>query len=107
MTPTNRRDFLRLAAAGTPGLRQGPWKLIFAPDPKAKTKVQLYNLDEDLGETHNLAAQKPELVAELSALMEKLIVQGRSTPGAVQTNDVNVIRYPRAAPAAPKRQGKK
>jgi hypothetical protein len=95
------------AAAGTPGLRKGPWKLIFAADPAAKTKVQLYNLDDDIGEAKNLAAQKPELVAEMSALMEQLIVQGRSTPGEKQKNDMTVIRYPREAPAAPKRRGKK
>ena len=102
-----RENAVSCAAAGTPGLRQGPWKLIFAADPAAKTKVQLYNLDDDLGETKNLAAQKPELVGEMSALMDKLVTSGRSTPGAVQTNDVNVLRYPRAAPAAQKRQGKK
>jgi arylsulfatase A-like enzyme len=102
-----RENAVSCAAAGTPGLRKGPWKLIFAADPAAKTKVQLYNLDDDIGEAKNLAAQKPELVAEMSALMEQLIVQGRSTPGEKQKNDMTVIRYPREAPAAPKRRGKK
>ena len=93
-----RENAVSCAATGIPGLRKGPWKLIFAPDPKAKMKVQLYNLDDDIGETKNLAAEKPELITELSALMDKLVTSGRSTPGAVQANDVNVIRYPREAP---------
>ncbi len=103
-----RENAVSCAAAGIPGLRKGPWKLILAPDLQKKTKVQLYNLDDDIGETKNLAAEKPELVAEMMGLMEQLIVQGRSTPGAKQKNDVTVIRYPRAEPAAaPKRKAKK
>ena len=52
--------------------------------------VQLYNLADDLGETKNLSAEKPEIVAELTALMEKTVADGRSTPGASQKNDVPV-----------------
>jgi arylsulfatase A len=98
------------ASSGVPGLRRGPWKLILQPDPKAKTDVQLYNLDDDLGETTNLAAEKPELVAQMRALMEKLITEGRSTPGPKQKNDVTVRRYPVAQAAQKKaksRQEKK
>jgi arylsulfatase A len=62
--------------------------------------VQLYNLADDLGETKNLAAAMPEKVAEMKALLEKLITDGRSTPGQPQKNDVEVVRFPK--PAAPK-----
>jgi hypothetical protein len=55
--------------------------------------VQLYNLAEDLAETKNLAAEQPERVAQMQALLEKLITNGRSTPGAIQANDVEVKRY--------------
>jgi hypothetical protein len=41
----------------------------------------------------------PEKVAEMKALLEKLITDGRSTPGAKQENDGNVKRYPLPAPA--------
>jgi hypothetical protein len=44
----------------------------------------------------------PEKVAEMKALLEKLITDGRSTPGAAQKNDVEVVRYPREE--APKRK---
>jgi arylsulfatase A-like enzyme len=102
-----RENAVNTAGNGLPSLRKGPWKLVFAADPQQKTKVQLYNLDDDLGETKNLASEKPELVAEMTALMEQLIVQGRSTPGEKQKNDVTVTRYPRTDPAAaPKRKAK-
>ncbi|MCU0962236.1 MAG: sulfatase [Pirellulaceae bacterium] len=44
-------------------IRQGPWKLIETYDPAGE--LQLYNLDEDLGEATNLAAEKPELAGRL------------------------------------------
>lgn len=78
------------AARGAPGFRQGPWKLIFEHDAKAGTPAQLYNLDTDLGETQNLYAEQPELVAKLTGLMEKTVNDGRSTPGPKLTNDVPV-----------------
>jgi hypothetical protein len=68
--------------------------------------VQLYDLANDVGETKNLAAAMPEKVAEMKALLEKLIVDGRSTPGEPQKNDVAVVRFPK--PASPKtKAGKK
>lgn len=50
-------------------IRRGPWKLVDVRDMDAKTQSgwQLYDLSTDIGETQNLAAAKPELVAELSA----------------------------------------
>ncbi|MEI7821566.1 MAG: hypothetical protein WCK55_11645 [Verrucomicrobiota bacterium] len=38
----------------------------------------------------------------MKALLEKLIADGRSTPGAAQKNDVEVKRYPAGA-AAPRK----
>lgn len=87
---------------GVPALRSGSWKYIPAPGSGGWGKggdqsqpVQLYNLSEDLGETQNLAAAMPGKVAEMQELLEKLITDGRSTPGARQQNDVEVVRYPR------------
>jgi hypothetical protein len=47
------------------------WKLIriFHGGAKGAHRHLLFNLREDLGEKNNLAAQKPELVAELDALI--------------------------------------
>jgi hypothetical protein len=43
-----------------------------APEP------QLYNLKDDLGEKTNVAAQNPEKVKEMAALLQKIRQQGRS-----------------------------
>ena len=43
-------------------IRKGAWKLIETFDPEG---VELYNLEEDLGETHNLAEKRPQLTAKL------------------------------------------
>jgi hypothetical protein len=56
--------------------------------------MQLYHLADDLGETRNLANKHPEKLAGMMDLLEKLIVNGRSTPGPKQANDVPVRRYP-------------
>jgi len=102
-----RTHAVSTACAGTPGLRQGPWKLVFAADAQAKTAVQLYNLDTDLGEAKNVAAEQPKLVAELRALMERFIADGRTAPGTPQENDVAVRRYPQPETAVPKGRAKK
>lgn len=49
-------------------IRQGSWKLVDARDFETKSQSgwQLYNLDNDVGESRNLAAEKPQMVAELS-----------------------------------------
>lgn len=88
-----REHAISCSGAGAQALRKGPWKLVCLEKP------QLFNLAEDLGETADLAAAQPERVAELLALREKLIEDGRSTPGALQKNDVPVRRLP--LPRAP------
>ncbi|MCK0156294.1 arylsulfatase [Cellulophaga sp. F20128] len=85
---------------GSFAIRKGDYKLILAagsagwsaPRPNAKEakdlpEIQLYNLKEDVGETQNLQASHPEKVAELKQLLAKQIMDGRSTAGAVQSND--------------------
>jgi arylsulfatase A-like enzyme len=84
------RDHLVLQTNGVNRLaiRKGPWKLIpgspGGKGPKGKriapTSAQLYNLADDLGETKDVAAQHPELVKELSALLEQVRSNGRSRP---------------------------
>jgi len=67
-------------------IRKGPWKLIFS----SKGGRELYNLQTDLGETKNVAADHPETVKELTALLQQYIANGRSTPGPIQPNEVPV-----------------
>ncbi len=44
------------------------------------TTAQLYNLADDLGETHNVVAENPERVKELNALLERVRATSRSRP---------------------------
>lgn len=94
-----RAHSVNTACGGTPSLREGPWKLILAPDAAAKTAVQLYNLDVDLAEKSNVATANEERVKSMQAKLEKIIRDGRSTPGKPQKNDMKVVRYPKPEPA--------
>lgn len=88
---------------GTFAIRQGKWKLVFAPhsggwsEPRPNAKkladlppVQLFDLSSDVGEEKNAAAANPAVVDRLFKLMQKYIADGRSTPGQPQKNTVAV-----------------
>lgn len=87
---------------GSFAIRQGDWKLITCsgsggwsyPRPQDITKkklelpaMQLYNLEEDIGETKNVIAEHPEKAQELKTALAKIILDGRSTSGSIQEND--------------------
>jgi arylsulfatase A-like enzyme len=79
------RDHLVLhAGGGGLAIRQGPWKLIPArggkPGKPAGATPELYNLADDLGETKDLAADRPDKVKELAALLKQVRGNGRSRP---------------------------
>jgi hypothetical protein len=61
--------------------------------------VQLYDLAADIGETRNVQAEHPEIVARLTGLLEKYVAEGRSTPGQPQANTgpVELLRKAKAA----------
>lgn len=84
---------------GTKGpfaLRAGDWKLVeggkgpqykpnvkpepgkSAPRDRFGTKTQLYNVGDDLSEQHDLAAEHPQKLAELKALLDKIKSSPRS-----------------------------
>ena len=48
------------------GVRRGPWKL------RTFEGTELFNLDLDVSERYNRAEEHPEIVAELSALMDAM-----------------------------------
>ena len=87
-----REHAVSQSPSGTLALRKGPWKMIFGPGGHGgkNTSGHLYHLGDDLGETKDLRAEKPEVVAELATLMEQLVKNGRSTPGGKTKNDVDV-----------------
>lgn len=83
-------------------IRDGRWKLVLCPGSGGWTHkdaaaaeaglplVQLYDMQVDSGEKHNLYAERPDKVKELIALLKKQVADGRSTPGMQQENDVPV-----------------
>ncbi|MCX7012810.1 MAG: hypothetical protein NTW86_09680 [Candidatus Sumerlaeota bacterium] len=87
-----REALILHAGNGDIGIRQGPWMFIPADggrEPKKDGKPAqrkkdaedlLFNLSDDLKEKNNLAAQNPEKVKELSALLHQAREAGRTRP---------------------------
>jgi arylsulfatase A-like enzyme len=91
------------SAPGAFAIRQGKWKLELCPgsggwsypkpgkdDTSKLPLVQLYDLAADVGETTNLQESQPQVVEQLTRLLEKYAADGRSTPGAPQENTTPV-----------------
>jgi arylsulfatase A-like enzyme len=99
-----REAVIHHSIGGYFAVRQGKWKLELchgsggwgAPrEPAAIAQglpdTQLYDMDSDVGEQKNVAAEHPEVVAQLTALLDKYIKEGRSTPGPAETNDAKIV----------------
>ena len=104
---------------GSFSLRQGNWKLELCPDsggwsqprPGAKQaaglpSIQLYDLGQDIGEQHNVQDKHPEVVQRLTALLQKYVDDGRSTPGPPRSNEgeTSIQRKPVAQPKPARKQ---
>jgi arylsulfatase A-like enzyme len=79
-------------------VRQGPWKLIrvYGEGPDQRPAFELYNLDEDIGETTNLADKMPERVKAMDALIGQHL---KATDALVPFPNPNYnpkARHPRA-----------
>ncbi len=87
-----REALVHHSGNGIFSLRQGRWKLVLGlgsggfsepvteePTPGGP-QGQLYDMAADRAETHNLWAERPDVVAELSALLERYRDAGRSRP---------------------------
>lgn len=61
-------------------VRRGDWKLfrVYQTSELFPARHLLFNLRDDIGETHNVAAEHPELVRELDALIEAHLKQIRA-----------------------------
>lgn len=66
-------DWLGWESMGFHAVRQGDWKLLWEHKPYGKEDWTLYNLAQDLGEQHDLAAQHPEKVKQLLALWDEYV----------------------------------
>ncbi len=87
---------------GSFAIKQGDWKLCLVPGsggwsyPRAQQiekdkskfpEMQLFNMKYDIEEKNNLIATNSEKAAELKEALKKIILEGRSTKGAMQKND--------------------
>lgn len=100
-------------------VREGPWKLALVPqnfsmgmpipeDARAE-KPRLYHLDSDIGETKDVSAENPEVVAKLRGLAEHMSREIGGTNPAARRPAGKVLNpvplYPSEAPVRkPKRQ---
>ncbi len=106
--PQNREAIVHHSINGFFAIRKGKWKLELCPGSGGWSfpqtgkaikaglpMVQLYDLSSDISEKNNLQDKYPEVVKELTELLEQYVESGRSTPGIRQKNDVAVdIRKP-------------
>jgi len=63
------------------------WKGTPPMNPYNDSDIQLYNLDADPYESHNLAKDHAEIVDSLSEKFMHIVHRGRSTKGPIQLND--------------------
>jgi arylsulfatase A len=99
-------------------VRAGRWKLAVAPQvesmghaakvPASMDAPRLYDLEADLGETTDVAARHPDVVARLAALARRMAAElsGARAPGRRPAGTVAdpAFLYPVAAdPARPRR----
>lgn len=81
-----REGTVHQSMAGDLAMRQGPWKMIFKQDGSG----ELYNLESDLSESKDVLAENTGVGKKLTALMQRYITEGRSTPGVAQKNDFHL-----------------
>jgi len=108
-----RTSVVNHSISGAFAIREGAWKLAFCHgsagwstprEPEAVKEglpdTQLYRIaDGDLAEKKNVAAENADVVTHLTGQLEKIVADGRSTPGAPQQNAVPVVlRKPIPAP---------
>lgn len=88
------------SSTGIFALRSENWKLILGPGSGAPndTSPHLYDLKTDPGERKDVAADHPEIVKRLLGQMNKIVEDGRSTPGEKQKNDVPIQVVKKAQP---------
>lgn len=95
-----REDIIHSSINGGFSIRRDFWKLIFVTDGGMSIDYErniesyketfypseLYDLRDDISESHNVIEDHPEIVKTLSESLARYIKEGRSTEGVLQTN---------------------
>ena len=97
--PSPRSSLVSHSNQGEFAYRDGAWKLVYRRSEPGldesrgqPTVAELYNLDSDIAEERDLAAEKPDTVDELKSRFDEVIGRGASRPGIQSSNDAE-IRY--------------
>lgn len=64
-------EFYYFRTSALQAVRFGKWKLHIGRDSEALKQPELYNLDMDIAESRDLAKDRPEIVADLKARIDK------------------------------------
>ena len=59
------------ASGGQQAVRMGPWKAIRKNIRQGNLKIELYNLEEDIQEQHDVASEYPEIIQEIELIMKR------------------------------------
>ncbi len=102
-----RTTLVSHSIGGSFAIRQGRWKLCLSAGSggwsaprenvareKGLPPMQLFDLENDRGEKHNLVAEHPDKVNELLGILQRQVEQGRCTPGQPLENDRQVDALP-------------
>ena len=72
--------------SGRAAIRKGNWKAVYLPSTRAgpsrkgADRWELFDLDKDKGEVHDLAAEQPEVLKELLKLWDQYVVETGVVP---------------------------
>ncbi|QEF96270.1 Arylsulfatase [Stieleria maiorica] len=87
VNPVSNRQRLPLinhSINGRFAITEGNWKLVL---PHGQLGAELYNLDDNPGETTDVIAENKPIAWDLQAKATQIILRGRTTDGPVQPND--------------------
>jgi len=73
-SPRTARDYIAWELFGNRAIRQGDWKLRWQYRPFGKEAWELFDLDVDPGERHDLAAAQPDKVKALLSLWDDYVI---------------------------------
>ena len=83
--PQARKAMIHQSMIGQFAIREGKWKLI--TPKKANQKIELYDLENDLAEQHNVVDKHPEIAAGLRTKMIQIIDGGKTRQECTTNND--------------------
>ena len=103
MLKNNRPEVVSHSIDGNFCIQNDKWKMALCPGSggwaaprnaaafeQGWPEIQLYDMVADAAEKNNVAAAHPEVVKQLSEILQNFVANGRSMPGQPQQNEVKV-----------------